>query len=277
MIVLINKGVQMKKFLLLIALLLVGNYAIAQEDDKLFLLFEFMEVDNEQESSYAEVEEFWEKIHVQRVKNGDCIGWDLWSLQPSGENQDFQYLTVSLYNDPVKMMDGGNFNAAYQAAYPNLSQEESDAWFEKTANSRNLAVRVYFEMIDNARATDFDMPLGTLAILNFMKAKPGMAQEYERMESEIFKPMHQKDIDAGGRGSWGLLRNMLWYPTEIYATHMAVDMFTGYDQFFNGPDGNDGSMTQAEWNKVMSDMNSARDLRQVKHARLIRKVRAAAE
>lgn len=94
----------MKKILIFIALLMVGNMAIAQE--KSYLLFEFMQVDNEQEEAYSATEKFWEKIHQERVKAGDIIGWDLWSLSPGGEQQGFQYLTVAVYNDPVKMMDG---------------------------------------------------------------------------------------------------------------------------------------------------------------------------
>ena len=47
----------MKNVFILIVLLMVGNMAIAQE--KLYLVFEFMQVDNEQEAAYAETEEFW--------------------------------------------------------------------------------------------------------------------------------------------------------------------------------------------------------------------------
>ena len=97
----------MKKFILLLAVILIGSNSFAQ--DKLYLMFEFMKVDNEQESDYMETESFWEKIHEQRVKNGDIIGWDLWSLQPGGENQGFQYLTVNLYDDPVKMFEGSGY------------------------------------------------------------------------------------------------------------------------------------------------------------------------
>ena len=257
----------MKKLLLLIAILWIGNTAIAQEAEPLYLLFEFMHVDNDQEMAYAETEAFWEKIHEQRVASGDCIGWDLWSLKPGGEDQGSQYLTVSLYNDPVKMMEGDDFGKAWDAAYPNLSDAESAAKMEHTSKSRDLAYRVYLYQVD-AAGGDYEMPLGTLAIINFMKAKPGKGAEYVKMESEVFKPAHQKHIDAGGRAMWGLMSNMLGYGTETYATHVTVDMFTGYDQFFNGPSGGDEDMS-ASYEK----MANLRDLRHVYHARLIRKVR----
>lgn len=78
----------------------VGITAIAR--DKLYLIFQFMRVDNEQEQAYWETEEFGEKSQEKRVENGNILGWHLWSLQPGGENQGFQYMTVNLYNDPVK-------------------------------------------------------------------------------------------------------------------------------------------------------------------------------
>ena len=267
----------MKRLLVIIAIALIGNWSIAQDQEPLYLVFEFMKVDNEQEAAYAETENFWEKIHEQRVNNGDCIGWDLWSLQPSGEDQNFQYMTVSLYNDPVKMMDDSGYSAAWNAAYPDLSDEESAAKMEHTAKSRDLVVRVYLQMIDDANAMDFEMPLGTLAVMNFMKAKPGKVGAYEKMESEIFKPMHQQEIEAGGRGSWGLLRNMLYFSSDIYATHIAVDMYNDYDQFFNGPDGGDGTPLTEDEQKAIQDGLDTRDLRMVKFAKLMKKVRPEPE
>ncbi len=264
----------MKKLLVLIAFFWIGNLAIAQENlENLYLVFEFMHVDNDQEAAYAETEKFWEKVHEQRVKNGDCIGWDLWALSPGGEDQGSQYLTVTLFNDPVKMMDGSGFGEAWNAAYPNLSDEESAKKMAATAASRDLAYRMFLYQMDGA-GRDYDMPLGTLAVINFMKAKPGKAGEYAKMESEVFKPLHQSRIDAGGMAMWGLMSNMMGYGTEAYASHVTVDMYTGYDQFFNGgsDDGDGADMTET-YNK----MAELRDLRHSYHGKLIRKVRPAPE
>jgi len=259
----------MKKLIMIMVMALFTTVAIGQEEEPLFLLFEFMHVDEGQGTAYLETEAFWEKVHVQRVKNGDCIGWDLWRLEPSGQKQGSQYMTVSLYNDPVKMMDGGDFMKAWNGAYPDLTEAESNAKMEMTAKSRDLTHRVFLVEIDRTK-DDFDMPLGTLAVINFMKAKPGKSGAYEKMESEVFKKYHQSDLDSGGRANWSMLRNMLGYPTEAYATHITVDMFTGYDQFFNG--GSNGPATE-EQQKAYQEMNELRDLKSVTHGTLVRKVR----
>ena len=90
----------MKKKLLVFAMVLLVSNVFAQ--DKLYLVFEMMKVDNEQEMAYMETENFWEKIHQQRVQSDEIIGWDLWQLLPGGEDQGYQYMTVTLYNNPVR-------------------------------------------------------------------------------------------------------------------------------------------------------------------------------
>lgn len=260
----------MKKLVILIALMLLGNNGFAQ--DKLYLIFEFMKVDNEQEQAYSETEAFWEKIQEQRVKNGDILGWDLWSLQPGGENQGYQYLTVSLYNDPVKMMSGaGDFEAALNAAYPEMSDAERNEKFNNTAKSRDLAVRIYLEEIATTKG-DFEMPLGTVAGINLMKVSDGDYEKYEKFETEIFQPMHQKEVDAGIRGNWGLMRFMLPVGSDVYASHITADMYKDYNQFFNGGAIDGPALSEEQIRKIQEGID-ARDLKFKYMATLIRKVR----
>lgn len=260
----------MKKILILFALILIGNTSIAQE--KLYLIFEFMKVDNEQEQAYSETEAFWEKIQEQRVKNADILGWDLWGLQPGGEDQEYQYLTVTLYGDPVKMMSGaGNFEAALQAAYPEMSEDDRNEMVYNTAKSRDLAVRLYLERIAATKG-DFDMPLGTVAGINFMKVTNGDQEKYERFETEIFQPIHQKEVEAGIRGNWDLMRYLLPVGTDVPASHITVDMYKDYNQMFTGWGEAGPTMTEDQIQKIQEGLTS-RDLKSKYMATLIRKVR----
>ena len=260
----------MKKLLLFIAIILLSSNVIAQ--DKLYLVFEFMEVDNDQEEDYWETESFWEKIHAQRVKNGDIIGWDLWSLKPGGEDQGYQFLTVNLYNDPVKMFKGGGgFDAALKAAYPNLSEEELNKAFNKTSKSRNLAKRIYLEQIDVTK-DEFEMPIGTVASIDLMKVDLGNYAKYEKAESEVFKPNHQKQVDAGQKGNWGLLRYMSPIGSDTYASHITVNMYKNYEQLFMRST-NDGPELTESQQKAVQDGLAARDMKWVYSATLVKKVR----
>lgn len=255
---------------MLIAIIFLGNSVVAQ--DKLYLMFEFIKVDNEQEQAYMETESFWEKLHEQRVKNGDIIEWDLWSLQPGGEEQGFQYLTVTLYNDPIKMMSGaGNFEVALKAAYPKMSEEEINKKFMATSKSRDLAVRVYLEHIA-ATKDNFQMPLGTIAGINLMKVSDENYENYEKFETEIFQPIAQKEVDAGVRGNWGLMRYMLPTGSDVYATHITADMYKDYNQLFNGGSVSGPELSEAQIKKIQDGMTT-RDMKYKYMATLIKKVR----
>ena len=261
----------MKKVLIIIALILMGNKAIAQE--KLYLTFEFMKVDNEQESAYADTEAFWEKIQQQRVKSGDIAGWDLWALSPGGEMQHFQYLTVTVFNDPVKMMDGSswtNFMERAKAAYPDMSETALMEKLNGASKTRDLAVRIYAVEIETTTGP-FDMPVGTIATLTMMKVALDNYAAYEKAEAETFKPMHQKVVDTGKKGSWGLARFMSPIGSDTYASHMTVSMFKDHAQMLNeNMDYSSGSPAHL---KAMQDGVALRDMKYVYIAQLLRKAR----
>jgi hypothetical protein len=261
-----------KLFLFTLLTLFVAQVSLAQE--KLYLEFDFMKVDNEQENSYAETEAFWEKIHEQRVKNGDIIGWDLWSLQPGGEDQHFQYLTVTLYNDPVKMMSGDDWDHLMdraKAAYPDMSEEDITKKLNHSSTTRDLAVRIFMELID-ATTGDFSMPLGTVASIGLMKVDLDNYSAYEKAESEVFKPMHQTEVDAGRKGSWGLTRFISPIGSDTYASHLTVNMFTNYEQYFMENTDDSPALTDAQI-KAIQDGLALREMKFVYMATLLKTVK----
>ena len=261
-----------KLFVLFLVTSITLNLSIAQ--DKLYLMFEFMSVDNEQEADYAETEAFWEKIHAERAKNGDILGWDLWMLQPGGEDQGFQYLTVQLFDDPVKMMNGGNmdqFMARVKAAYPNMSEDDLMKKVNHSAKTRDLDVRIYLEQIATTK-DDFDMALGTVASMDLMKVAMENYAKYEKAEMEVFQPMHQKQVDNGTKGNWGLLRIISPIGSDTYASHITVNMYKDWNQVFGSSWDGDAQMSYEDMQAVEEGIAS-RDMKYVYMATLIRKVR----
>ena len=257
-----------KLLLVIVATLFVFNVS-AQE--KLYFLFEFMKVDNEQESAYMETEGFWENIHKERVKNGDIIGWDLWKLQPGGEDQPYQYLTVNLYDSPVKMMTGaGDFTKALTDAYPDMSEDVLEKIIDRTGKSRDLAVRLYAEFIDGT-LPEYEIPIGTVASIDMMKVTMKNYEKYEKAERQIFKPMHQKQVDKGEKESWGLVRIMSPIGSDTHASHLTVNMFKDFDQYFM--ERSDRGELNDKQIKAINNGLATRDLKYVYMATLIRQAR----
>lgn len=208
------------------------------------------------------------------MKGGDILGWDLWALSPGGEQQGFQYLTVSLYNDPVKMMDGSswaNLMERAKAAYPNMSEVDLEKQLNHSSATRDLAVRIFTEEISTTKG-EFTMPLGTVAQIDLMKVDLMNYDAYEKAEMEIFQPIHQKEVNAGRKANWGLIRFISPIGSDTYASHMTVSMFKDYKQALSqNIDWTEGATPAST--KAMQDGIALRDMKYVYMANLIRKAR----
>ena len=259
----------MRRILCSILMLLLFTAGFSQQET--YLTFEFMKVDNDQESFYNETEDFWEKIHEQRLASGDIVGWDLWQLLPGGEDQGYQYLTVTVFDDPIKMMKAGDgIMESAKMAYPDLSDEELTNRVNMAGGSRDLAVRLYLKVIDQANS-DYEMKTGMVASIDLMKAKEGLYEDYENAESATFKEYHKTYIEAGEKGDWQLLRVLMPQGTEVYATHVTANMFDSWDQYLNSMEF-DGGMTPDLQSKMNDGINT-RDLKWIYMATLIKMVR----
>jgi len=260
----------MKKSVLLVAIVFLLNNVFSQGNE--YLVFEFMEVANDQELSYMETEDFWEKIHTQRVKNENIIGWDLWSLQSSEEDQKFQYLTVSVYDDLTKMfINSLDLGSALEDAYPDLSDVELDEKFEKTSKSRELALRLYLEIIDGT-SDDFIMEKGTVASIEFMNSL-GNTKAYEKAETEIFLPLHQQAVDKGEKSNWSLITILPQSADDINASHLTINMYKGIEEYLKSQETIENEGINAALDKKITEGLKTRDIKWKFVATLIKKVR----
>jgi len=261
------------KRLLTLCLVISMTLSLSAQNNppQLYLLFEFMLVEGENGSDYQQVEEFWSGIHKQRVSDKSILGWDLWSLAPSGTKQGSQYLTVTLFASLKDMLTAINYldvDGYAKKAYPNKTEKDMTTMFDKTGKSRDMSNQVLFKMVDQV-TSDFDMKVGTLATLDIMKQ---LDDSYEQVESEIFKPWHKQMVDQGKKGNWGLLRAILPAGSEVYGTHITFSMYKDEAQLAAFMEDSGGTMdliTQL----AVKDGIKTRDQKEVKLAKLIMTVK----
>lgn len=238
----------MKKLFTVALISLMTCSIMAQNNpQKLYLLFEFMQVNDEHGSDYLKVEEFWSGIHKQRIVDKQITGWDLWSLTPAGTKQGSQYMTVTLFSSLKDMLQPGGFEniaASAKKAFPTMTEKEINDMLNLTVASRDISNQVYLEQVDVTKS-NFQMKIGTIATMDIMKQ---LDDNYEKSETEIFKPWHQKWVDAGKVGEWSLLRAILPAGSEAYGTHITISMFKDAAQlaeFMESPMGDIDFLTQS--------------------------------
>jgi hypothetical protein len=117
-------------------------------------------------------------------------------------------------------------------AYPHLNDKQIREIYEKSLKSRDLAQRLYMQEIASTK-DNFRMQKGVLASFDLMKAVEGRFNEYEKAENEVFLPIHQKRIQQGLMGSWSLFRTALPFGSEAKSTHLTLNLYQNYMQFFN--------------------------------------------
>jgi len=263
----------MKKLLTLALVIFLTMRINAQEKpQQLYLLFEFMQVSAEHGSDYMAVEDFWSAIHKQRIADKQIIGWDLWSLTPSGTKQGSQYFTVTVFPSLQAMMEAAtswDAMATAKKAYPKMTDKDLNAMFDKTAKSRDLAHQVFFKQVDKTKG-NFQMQVGTFATLDIMKQ---LDDSYEKAESEIFKPWHQDMVDKGKKGSWELLEAILPAGSEAYGTHVTVSMFKDLPQLTAFLEASSGDTPDLKTQIAIKDGFKTREWKEMKIAKLERMIR----
>ena len=261
------------KTLFALALVLIITFGVKAQENPAsqYLLFEFMQVKAENGSDYWSVEEFWSGIHKQRVADKSIVGWDLWSLTPSGTEQGSQYLTVTVFSSLKGMLNAMtslDVMAYAKKAYPNKSDKDFAEIMEKTVKSRDMAHQVLFRTVDQTK-DKFQMKVGTVITIDIMKQ---LDDSYEKAESEIFKPWHQQMVDAGKKGHWELDQAILPTGSEAYASHITVSMFNDMDQLAEFMESSNGEMDMMTQLAVKEGLKT-RDWKEVKIGKLEMMVR----
>ncbi|MBD8487386.1 hypothetical protein IFO69_01370 [Echinicola sp. CAU 1574] len=263
-----------KLFCFAIVFLLAARISFAQEDHQ-YMVIEFIKVASTQMVDYSDNKDFMEKIYEEAVKQGDVEGWDLWSLQSGPDQGEFQFVTITYYNDPVKMMNGmtdDNFlNYAKRAYSSTMSESQIESAVKSAVQNRDLAMRAY--MVEVAETKDnFEMKPGVLASFDLMKAAEGRFNEYENVENELYLPFHQKKIQAGMMGSWKFLRTAVPMGSAAEYTHMTLNFYDDYVQFFNSMEYEDMEASEEQLT-AMEEGLSSRDQKWVYMATLLKAIR----
>jgi hypothetical protein len=236
-----NFIIMKKLFVLSVVILLTFNLKAQENPTAEYLLFEFMQVPTDKGQDYMDVENFWSGIHKQRVADKSIIGWDLWSLTPSGTKQGSQYLTVTIFaslKDMLHSLGSMDVEGYAKKAYPAKSEKEINAMLTKTVTSRNIAHQVLLKGVDETK-DDFKLNVGTYVTLDIMKQ---LDDSYEKVESEIFKPWHQEMVKDGKKVHWGLLRAILPAGSEVYGTHITYSFYKDVAQLAVFMEGSSGEM-----------------------------------
>ncbi|WP_268033885.1 hypothetical protein [Algoriphagus sp. PAP.12] len=244
-----------------IVFLLIGGllwFSTLRAQQTQYMVFEFVKVENDQIFDYIEFKDLMEKVYRQALNDGKIDGWDFWALQSGADHSDFQYIMITYYDDPVNMMNGLDEEKMMEytkIAYPHLNDAQVVKLFQESLAMRDMPMRLYMKEVAHTDDS-FQMKPGVLASFDLMKANEGLFDDYEQAEMEVFKPIHQERIEKGLMGHWSFLRTALPLGSQAQSTHLTMNMYKDYMQFFNGQAYEDLDQTAEERDAVNEGLNS---------------------
>ncbi len=193
-----------KSLFLLAAFLMSSFILISQDTQQTFFIVETMKSTPGKTDEYVKAErEVWKRIHQERVKQGLITGWNFYAVRsPSGSSAPYDYVTVTLVNGWDKLENPwGNMLAA---GAEKLLTKEQLAVANGTGKLRDLTNSTLFYGADFVAADPKATTPAKYQVINYMKVKEGMWDEYMNMETQLIKPIHVEMMKTGGRSAWGL-------------------------------------------------------------------------
>lgn len=212
----------MKKLFVIIPLLILGSLIVNGQN--VIGVVDYMKVDNPDE--YLEVENMWQKIHKERLKQGMIVGWATYQVMFKTIEDPYNYITVSWY-DAFSKLDKGIPESVIEAAFPNMRKAEWKAFEDRTNKSRKLISSGVFHQRFTCAPKDLDNS-GVYIVINEISVRPGHSKELLKLYEEIYKPLYEEDIRNHNRTNWSFWEK--WEGNMKDFQYLSADSYTDLDQ-----------------------------------------------
>lgn len=188
----------MKKatFLALIVMCLISISAYSQTVEGAYLNIDYLKVETENLAKFEElVNSNWQAILEKEVNAGNLSGSYFYRVvYPAGSLSKYNYVLVRTYENLDDIMaPGERFNELLSAN-------------RKEILTKSLALADY-QYSELWRTEAGVMNLmgsgpGEYAVINFMRVKPGMENQYLALENDIARPLHEERIQQEKMHNW---------------------------------------------------------------------------
>lgn len=225
---LLRKGNQVLFLIALACMSSVTNYGQAPQTVFARVVYQKVEPGKTQEFEKM-IKENWKAAHQLRKQNGKITNWALYRVNFTGENDQYNYVSVSYYDSWAKTEGNDNFSDLLKATNPKVDPAITIA---KTQAVRKIVRQALYSRVDFVSAQN--APPTKFVQIDFMKTKEGMNDEYLRVELEEWKPVHQALTDAGKRNGWSLWSQVFPGGTASSHNYVTGNIFSSYAQMGEG-------------------------------------------
>jgi L-rhamnose mutarotase len=152
--------------------------------------------------SEAEFERFmkaaWRPIFQAQLQAGRASNWILYRVHLTGLNDEYNYASVTYHETWAKTEASASWSAVVRDSNP----VSAKVMIDRTRDLGPVVRQALYGRVDFVTRSS-PQPF-RYAVLDFMKVKEGMIDEYLKVEREDWKPLHQVLTKEGNRVGWAL-------------------------------------------------------------------------
>ena len=223
------------KHLLLTLTFLLGSCLFLQlhAQDIRVALVDYMYVPEGMDGEYVSMEkEIAKPIHEEMVKQGVQDAWYLFRIPfPGGTNAKYHYATVRIFSSAKQLGNANQFGSAMSKVH---GENNLDKVGEQIMRTRDLVKTHRIMSWERFAAKDLEKNPEIIQVVYF-KVPFGKEGDYQKLEREIYHPMHKKEIELGARAGWeGWWLQNPSGSMQPY-NYVAVDMYKDWGQYYRPP------------------------------------------
>jgi hypothetical protein len=179
------------------------------------------------------------RIHEAMVRDNTIQGWYFYEVVMSPENhQPYDFIGVKVTTRFSDMIDNSNSLKEY---YGKIKGAKEPAFEQLFGQLQEYRVPVRKEIFVHRAGLDPKTPVSKFVQIDFMKPLAGKRDDYVRMESQVFYPIHQERIKMGALTDWALYEKFLPFTNNAEFDFVTANFFDNpaaiidpkYEEAFN--------------------------------------------
>ena len=177
-----------------------------------YVTAEFVVLNNGTDADYNQLEKVWKVYHEKSVDTGEKLGWSVWKRTPKDNDGEgtAHYVIFNQFTSKVQrddMMKGWSMSKATSIMKAGLKGKISSRTIDnilKKGSQIKKQVRQYeLQVVDATPFVGGDLKKGDKMSYAAMTQK---LDDYEQYESEVWKPMFEREILRNNFRWWGLTK-----------------------------------------------------------------------
>ena len=184
----------------IVSLLVIPSLLFGQAESANYLKMDYIKV------AQKDVQDFinhmradWMPYHQKRAESGDIDSWSLYRVKfPGGAKSEYNFVAMTAASGLEKFEESGSRELLSKMA----DSRKVNAITQKTNNLSTVMFSEVWKVVNKIAVEEKAPNPSRFLMMDFMKVVPGKESEYQLLEDELAKPIHEERVITERMQGW---------------------------------------------------------------------------